>query len=223
MTLRLLVEALVKYLAGVVMVAAMIFLPAGSLSYWQGWLLMGVLFVPIFVVGVVMMFRSPELLTKRLRAKEGDSKQSRVVRLSGLLFVANFLLAGLNWRYQWLLIADWVVWLAAVIFVLCYIFYAEVLRENAYLSRTIEVQSGQKVVDTGLYAVVRHPMYTATTLLFLAMPLVLASPLSFVVMLLYLPLIIQRIRHEEALLERELEGYGDYMRRVRYRLLPFIY
>lgn len=212
-----------KYLAGVVMVAAMIFLPAGSLSYWQGWLLMGVLFVPIFVVGVVMMFRSPELLTKRLRAKEGDSKQSWVVRLSGLLFVANFLLAGLNWRYQWLLIADWVVWLAAVIFVLCYILYAEVLRENAYLSRTIEVQSGQKVVDTGLYAVVRHPMYTATTLLFLAMPLVLASPLSFVVMLLYLPLIIQRIRHEEALLERELEGYSDYMRRVRYRLLPFIY
>jgi protein-S-isoprenylcysteine O-methyltransferase Ste14 len=140
-----------------------------------------------------------------------------------LLFVANFILAGLNWRYQWLLIADWVVWLAAVIFVLCYMLYAEVLRENAYLSRTIEVQSGQKVVDTGLYAVVRHPMYTATTLLFLAMPLVLASPLSFVVMLLYLPLIIQRIRHEEALLERELEGYGDYMRRVRYRLLPFIY
>ena len=223
MTLGLIVEALVKYLAGVVMVAAMIFLPAGSLSYWQGWLLMGVLFVPIFVVGVVMMFRSPELLTKRLRAKEGDSKQNRVVRLSGLLFVANFLLAGLNWRYQWLLIADWVVWLAAVIFVLCYILYAEVLRENAYLSRTIEVQSGQKVVDTGLYAVVRHPMYTATTLLFLAMPLVLASPLSFVVMLLYLPLIIQRIRHEEALLERELEGYSDYMRRVRYRLLPFIY
>ncbi|MBO7264670.1 MAG: isoprenylcysteine carboxylmethyltransferase family protein [Alistipes sp.] len=223
MTLRLLVEALVKYLAGVVMVAAMIFLPAGSLSYWQGWLLMGVLFVPIFVVGVVMMFRSPELLAKRLRAKEGDSRQSRVVRLSGLLFVANFLLAGLNWRYQWLLIADWVVWLAALIFVLCYILYAEVLRENAYLSRTIEVQSGQKVVDTGLYAVVRHPMYTATTLLFLAMPLVLASPLSFVVMLLYLPLIIQRIRHEEALLERELEGYSDYMRRVRYRLLPFIY
>lgn len=223
MTLGLLVEALVKYLAGVVMVAAMIFLPAGSLNYWQGWLLMGVLFVPIFVVGVVMMFRSPELLTKRLRAKEGDSRQSWVVRLSGLLFVANFLLAGLNWRYQWLLIADWVVWVAAVIFVLCYILYAEVLRENAYLSRTIEVQSGQKVVDTGLYAVVRHPMYTATTLLFLAMPLVLASPLSFVVMLLYLPLIIQRIRHEEALLERELEGYGDYMRRVRYRLLPFIY
>ena len=223
MTLGLLVEALVKYLAGVVMVAAMIFLPAGSLSYWQGWLLMGVLFVPIFVVGVVMMFRSPELLIKRLRAKEGDSRQSRVVRLSGLLFVANFILAGLNWRYQWLLIADWVVWLAAVIFVLCYILYAEVLRENAYLSRTIEVQSGQNVVDTGLYAVVRHPMYTATTLLFLAMPLVLASPLSFVVMLLYLPLIIQRIRHEEALLERELEGYSDYMRRVRYRLLPFIY
>lgn len=223
MTLKLLVEALVKYLAGVVIVAAMLFLPAGSWGYWQGWLLMAILFVPIFIVGVVLMSRRPELLRKRLRAKESDSKQDVVVKLSGLLFVASFVLAGLNWRYGWMLLPDWCVWLAAVVFVLCYALYAEVLRENAYLWRTIEVREGQHVVDTGLYAIVRHPMYTATTLLFLAMPLVLASPISFVVMLLYVPLIILRIRREEALLERELEGYSDYMRRVKYRLLPFVY
>lgn len=223
MTLKLLVEALVKYLAGVVIVAAMLFLPAGSWDYWQGWLLMAILFVPIFIVGVVLMSRRPELLRKRLRAKESDSKQDMVVKLSGLLFVASFVLAGLNWRYGWMLLPDWSVWLAAVLFVLCYALYAEVLRENAYLWRTIEVREGQRVVDTGLYAIVRHPMYTATTLLFLAMPLVLASPISFSVMLLYLPLIILRIRREERLLERELEGYSDYMRRVKYRLLPFVY
>lgn len=223
MTLKLLVEALVKYLAGVVIVAAMLFLPAGSWDYWQGWLLMAILFVPIFIVGVVLMSRRPELLRKRLRAKESDSKQDVVVKLSGLLFVASFVLAGLNWRYGWMLLPDWSVWLAAVVFVLCYALYAEVLRENAYLWRTIEVREGQRVVDTGLYAIVRHPMYTATTLLFLAMPLVLASPISFSVMLLYLPLIILRIRREERLLERELEGYSDYMRRVKYRLLPFVY
>lgn len=223
MTLKLLVEALVKYLAGVVIVAAMLFLPAGSWGYWQGWLLMAILFVPISIVGVVLMSRRPELLRKRLRAKESDSKQDVVVKLSGLLFVASFVLAGLNWRYGWMLLPDWSVWLAAVLFVLCYALYAEVLRENAYLWRTIEVREGQRVVDTGLYAIVRHPMYTATTLLFLAMPLVLASPISFSVMLLYLPLIILRIRREERLLERELEGYSDYMRRVKYRLLPFVY
>ena len=223
MTLKLLVEALVKYLAGVVIVAAMLFLPAGSWGYWQGWLLMAILFVPISIVGVVLMSRRPELLRKRLRAKESDSKQDVVVKLSGLLFVASFVLAGLNWRYGWMLLPGWSVWLAAVVFVLCYALYAEVLRENAYLWRTIEVREGQRVVDTGLYAIVRHPMYTATTLLFLAMPLVLASPISFSVMLLYLPLIILRIRREERLLERELEGYSDYMRRVKYRLLPFVY
>jgi protein-S-isoprenylcysteine O-methyltransferase Ste14 len=201
----------------------MLFLPAGSWGYWQGWLLMAILFVPIFIVGVVLMSRRPELLRKRLRAKESDSKQDVVVKLSGLLFVASFVLAGLNWRYGWMLLPDWSVWLAAVVFVLCYALYAEVLRENAYLWRTIEVREGQRVVDTGLYAIVRHPMYTATTLLFLAMPLVLASPISFSVMLLYLPLIILRIRREERLLKRELEGYSDYMRRVKYRLLPFVY
>ena len=223
MNAKLVIEALVKFLAGVVLVAAMLFVPAGSLHFWQGWLLMAVLFVPIFVVGVVMILCDRELLRKRLNAKERDSKQDVVVKISGLLFIASFILAAFNWRYGWMILPDWVVWLAALVFVLCYLLYAEVLRENAYLSRTIEVVEGQRVIDTGLYSIVRHPMYTATTLLFLAMPLVLASPISLLVMLLYVPLIIIRIKREEALLERELEGYSDYMRRVKYRLLPYIY
>ena len=216
-------SALVKYLVGVLMVGAMIFLSAGSMEYWQGWLFMAILFIPIFIVGVVMLVRAPELLEKRLSAKEQASEQSIVVRLSGLLFVAVFVLSGLNWRFGWLLLPTWAVWLSAIGFVVGYLLYAEVLRENAYLMRTIEVEAGQRVVDTGLYGIVRHPMYFATILLFLAMPLVLASPLSFALMLLYIPLIIKRIKHEEALLCRELEGYSDYMQRVRYRLIPYIY
>ena len=223
MPLRLLLSALTKYLVGVVMVGALVMLPAGSVEYWQGWLFMAVLFIPIFIAGVVMLVRSPELLEKRLSAKERASEQSLVVKLSGLLFVAVFVIAGFNWRYGWCVLPEWAVWSAVVIFLVGYMLYAEVLRENVYLSRTIEVQTGQKVIDTGLYAIVRHPMYTATILLFLAMPLVLASPLSFALMLLYIPLIIKRIKHEEALLERELEGYSDYMRRVKYRLIPYIY
>ena len=223
MNAKLVIEALVKFLAGVILDAAMLFVPAGSLHFWQGWLLMAVLFVPIFVVGVVMILCDRELLRKRLNAKERDSKQDVVVKISGLLFIASFILAAFNWRYGWMILPDWVVWLAALVFVLCYLLYAEVLRENAYLSRNIEVVEGQRVIDTGLYSIVRHPMYTAMTLLFLAMPLVLASPISLLVMLLYVPLIIIRIKREEALLERELEGYSDYMRRVKYRLLPYIY
>lgn len=223
MRLRLLLSALTKYLVGVFMVGALVMLPAGSVGYWQGWLFMAVLFIPIFIAGVVMLVRSPELLEKRLSAKERASEQSLVVKLSGLLFVAVFVIAGLNWRYGWCMLPEWAVWSAVVLFLAGYMLYAEVLRENVYLSRTIEVQAGQKVIDTGLYAVVRHPMYTATILLFLAMPLVLSSPLSFALMLLYIPLIIKRIKHEEALLERELEGYSDYMRRVKYRLIPYIY
>lgn len=223
MCLRLLLSALTKYLVGVVIVGALVMLPAGSVGYWQGWLFMAVLFIPIFIAGVVMLVRSPELLEKRLSAKERASEQSLVVKLSGLLFVAVFVIAGFNWRYGWCMLPDWVVWSAVVLFLAGYMLYAEVLRENVYLSRTIEVQAGQKVIDTGLYAVVRHPMYTATMLLFLAMPLVLSSPLSFALMLLYIPLVIKRIKHEEALLERELEGYSDYMRRVKYRLIPYIY
>ena len=220
---RLFVEASLKYAAGLLGVGLMLFLPAGSLGFWQGWLLMATLFVPMFIAGVVLVVKSPELLRKRLSAKERNATERGVVKLSGLLFVVSFVVAGLNWRYGWLLLPDWTVWVAAAILLLSYLAYAEVMRENAYLSRIVEVAKGQRVVDTGLYGVVRHPMYTATTLLFLAMPIVLASPISFLVMLLYIPLIILRINDEEALLLCELEGYADYCQRVKYRLIPFIW
>jgi protein-S-isoprenylcysteine O-methyltransferase Ste14 len=223
MRLRLLLSALTKYLVGVVMVGALVMLPAGSVGYWQGWLFMATLFVPILVAGVVMLVKSPSLLESRLKAKEGQREQDVVVKLSGLLFVAAFVVAGFNWRYAWLVLPDWIVWSAAVVFILCYLLYAEVMRENAYLSRTIEIQEGQRVVDTGLYSVVRHPMYTATTLLFLAMPLVLASPISLLIMLLYIPLIVVRIIHEERYLKVNLEGYTEYTKRIRYRLIPYIW
>ena len=223
MKASLALRATMKYLLGVVIVAILIFLPAGSLGYWQGWLFMATLFVPILVAGVVMLVKSPSLLESRLKAKEGQREQDVVVKLSGLLFIAAFVVAGFNWRYAWLVLPDWIVWSAAVVFILCYLLYAEVMRENAYLSRTIEVQEGQRVVDTGLYGVVRHPMYTATTLLFLAMPLVLASPISSLIMLLYIPLIIVRIIHEERYLKVNLEGYTEYTKRIRYRLIPYIW
>ena len=216
-------KAMLKFFAGLLLVGALIFLPAGSFAYWQGWLLIGILFVPMFAAGLVMMAKNPELLRKRLNAKEEETEQKQVIAWSGLMFLAAFLLAGLNWRFQWLLLPDWAVWAAAGLFLLAYLLYAEVLRENTYLSRTIEVQEDQKVVDTGLYGVVRHPMYAVTVLLFLSMPLVLGSPLSFVVMLAYLPLIVKRIRNEEEVLKNGLEGYEDYMKRVKYRLLPGIW
>lgn len=216
-------QALTKFLLGVIILGLLIFLPAGSLHYWQGWLLMGILFVPMFIAGLVMMVKNPELLQKRLNAKEQEKEQKTVVALSGLLFVAAFIVAGLNWRFQWLLLPNWVVWVAAALFLVCYGLYAEVLRENTYLSRTIEVQEHQKVVDTGLYGVVRHPMYMATTILFLMMPLVLASLFSFLIMLLYLPLIAKRIRNEEAVLEQGLEGYTEYKQRVKYKVFPFVW
>lgn len=220
---NLFLQSITKFLLGVVILGLLIFLPAGSFLYWQGWLLMGILFVPMFVAGLVMMAKNPELLQKRLNAKEQEKEQKTVVALSGLLFIAAFVVAGLNWRFQWYVLPDWAVWVAAGIFLLCYLLYAEVLRENTYLSRTIEVQEHQKVVDTGLYGIVRHPMYTATTILFLMMPLVLASPISFAIMLLYIPLIAKRIRNEETVLEQGLEGYADYKKRVKYKVLPFIW
>lgn len=220
---NLLFQSLAKFFLGIILMGVLIFLPAGSLQYWQGWLLMGILFVPMFVAGLVMMVKNPELLRKRLNAKEQEKEQKTVVALSGLLFLVAFVVAGLNWRFQWVVLPNWAVWVAAGIFIVCYLLYAEVLRENTYLSRTIEVQEHQKVIDTDLYGIVRHPMYMATTLLFLMMPLVLASPISFAVMLLYIPLIAKRIRNEEKVLEQGLEGYVDYKKRVKYRILPFIW
>ena len=216
-------KAMLKFFSGLLLVGLLLFLPAGSFTYWQGWLLIGILFVPMFAAGLVMMAKNPELLRKRLNAREEQGEQRKVIAWSGLMFLAAFILAGLNWRFRWLLLPDWAVWAAAVLFLLAYLLYAEVLRENTYLSRTIEVQEHQQVVDTGLYGVVRHPMYAATVLLFLSMPLVLGSPISFAVMLFYLPLIVKRIRNEEEVLARGLKGYSDYMKKVKYRLIPGIW
>ena len=223
MTKKLFVQAIVKYLAGVVLLGLLIFLPAGTLRFPNGWLLMALLFIPMLGAGIVMMLRDPALLEKRLNAKEQQGEQKEVVLGSGLMFIAAFVLAGLNFRFGWLRLPDWAVWAASVLFLLAYLMWGEVLRENAWLSRTVEVQEGQCVVDHGLYGVVRHPMYSASVLLFLSMPLVLNSPLSFLVMLCYLPLIAKRIRNEEKLLKKELPGYEEYTERVKYRLIPFIW
>ena len=223
MTKKLFVQAIVKYLAGVMLLGLLIFLPAGTLRFPNGWLLMALLFVPMLGAGIVMMLRDPALLEKRLNAKEKQGEQKEVVWGSGLMFIAAFVLAGLNFRFGWLRLPDWAVWAASVLFLLAYLMWGEVLRENAWLSRTVEVQEGQRVVDHGLYGVVRHPMYSASVLLFLSMPLVLNSPLSFLVMLCYLPLIAKRIRNEEKLLRKELPGYEEYAERVKYRLIPFIW
>lgn len=221
--MKLFFQSLIKYLLGVIILGLLIFVPAGSFHYWQGWLLMGILFIPMFIAGLVMMAKNPELLQKRLKAKEQEKEQRTVVALTGVLFILAFVIAGLNWRFQWIVLPNWVVWTAAGIFLACYLLYAEVLRENTYLSRTVEVQEHQKVIDTGLYGIVRHPMYTATTLLFLMMPLVLGSLISFGIMLLYIPLIAKRIHNEEAVLEQGLEGYSEYKKRVKYKVLPFIW
>ena len=223
MNKSLLAQAVIKFLAGVILLGILIFLPAGSFSYWQGWLLMGTLFAPMFIAGLVMLSKNPDLLRKRLDAKEKEDEQKAVVALSGLLFIAAFVVAGLNWRYEWRILPDWCVWTASIVFLGSYMLYAEVLRENTYLSRTIEIQENQKVIDTGLYGIVRHPMYMATIILFLAMPLVLASPISFLIMLGYIPVIAKRIRNEEAVLEDGLAGYKEYKTRVRYKAIPFVW
>ncbi len=219
----LLKQALVKYFLGVIVLGVLIFLPAWSFRYWQGWLLMGILFVPMFVAGLVMLAKNPDLLRKRLNAKEQEEEQKTVVMMSGMLFIAAFVVAGLNWRFGWWVLPDWAVWVAAGLFLASYLLYAEVLRENTYLSRTIEVQENQRVIDAGLYGIVRHPMYMVTTVLFLAMPLVLASPTSFIIMLGYIPMIAKRIKNEEKVLEEGLEGYAEYRKKVKYRILPFIW
>ena len=220
---QLFIQALWKFFLGVILMGVLIFVPAWSLHYWQGWLLMGILFVPMFIAGLIMLWKNPELLQKRLNAKEQEAEQKTVVKLSGMLFILAFVVAGLNWRFDWCVLPDWAVWVAAGLFLASYLLYAEVLRENTYLSRTIEVQENQKVIDTGLYGVVRHPMYMTTTVLFLTMPLVLASPISFVIMLGYIPVIAKRIKNEEEVLEQGLEGYAEYKKKVKYRMIPFIW
>ena len=223
MTAKLFFSAIIKFLLGVVLVGLLVFLPAGTLSFFGGWLFMGILFIPMFLAGIVMMFKNPALLRSRLDAKEKQKEQDLVIRLSGLMFLAGFIVAGLDFRFGWLTLPKGVTIGAAVVFLLAYVLYAEVLRENTYLSRTIEVQENQKVVDTGLYGIVRHPMYAVTLLLFLSMPLVLGSLISLVIFLAYPFIIAKRIKHEEEFLEKELEGYKEYKQKVKYRLIPFIW
>ena len=223
MTLKLFISAITKFVLGVALVGLLIFLPAGSLSFLGGWLLMGILFVPMFFAGIVMMLKNPDLLKSRLNAKEKRQEQSLVVKLSGLMFVAGFVVAGLGYRFNLYTLPKGVSIGATVVFLAAYILYAEVLRENTYLSRTIEVQENQKVIDTGLYGIVRHPMYSVTLLLFLSMPLVLGSVYSFLIFLTYPFIIAKRIKDEEKFLEKELDGYVQYKQKVKYRLIPFIW
>ena len=223
MTTKLFIQAIIKYVLGVVLVGMLIFLPAGTFLYFNGWLLMSILFVPMFLAGIVMMIKNPDLLKKRLNAKEKQNEQSLVVKLSGLMFLAGFVIAGLGVRFDWYSLPKEIVYGAAAVFLAAYILYAEVLRENTYLSRTIKVEENQKVIDTGLYGIVRHPMYSVTLLLFLAMPLVLGSVYSFLIFLVYPFIIAKRIKGEEELLEKELDGYVSYRQNVKYRLIPYIW
>jgi len=219
----LMMEALLKLSLGAVLTAVLVFLPAGTLCFRNGWLLMGVLFLPMLAAGILLLIKRPALLEQRLKHKESRREQSLVVKLSALMFVTGFVLAGLDFRFGWTPLPEWASYMAAVLFLLSYLLYAEVLRENPFLSRTVEVQADQSVIDTGLYGIVRHPMYSATLLLFLSMPLLLGSLCSFVVFLTYPVIIAKRILDEEALLEAELEGYAAYRKRVRWRLIPLIW
>ena len=220
---NLLVQSLKKFIAGFVAIGVLLFWPAGTLHYWNAWLFVAVLFVPMLLLGIVMLFKSPKLLEKRLDAKEKVDEQKWVVALSGIMFLAAFVVAGLNFRYSWHSLPDYLVWIGVMVFLLSYLMYAEVMRENAFLSRTIEIQENQKVVDTGLYGVVRHPMYSATLLMFLSIPLILGSLVSFVIMLSYIPIIAARMRSEEEILEEGLEGYKEYKQKVRYKVIPFVW
>ena len=221
--MKLLIEALIKFLCGLAMVGLLVFLPAGTFAYTYGWLLIGLLFGPMLIAGFVMFFKSPDFLTKRLDAKEKQATQKGVLALSGLMFIAGFVVAGLDFRFGWSDMPTWIVIAASVLFLVAYVLYAEVMRENAYLSRTIKVEAGQKVVDTGLYGIVRHPMYMVTILLFLMIPLILGSWDSLIAFAFYPAIIIVRLKDEEELLTRELSGYAAYKEKVKYRIIPFIW
>ena len=223
MNVKLFFQAIIKYLFGVVIIGALIFIPANTLKYWNGWLFMGLLFIPMFLAGIVLMIKNPELLRKRLNAKEKENEQKLVLAFSGLMFISGFIIAGLNYRFKWIEMPNVVVIISSVLFVISYILYAEVLRENTYLSRTVEVQENQKVIDTGLYGIVRHPMYAVTILLFLSIPLILGSVISFAIFLIYPIIIAKRIKNEEILLEKDLKEYKEYKKKVKYKVIPFIW
>jgi len=223
MDIKLFLQAIIKYIFGVLIIGALLFIPANSFEYWNGWLFMGLLFIPMFLAGIILMIKNPELLRKRLNAKEKESEQKQIVLFSGLMFLAGFIIAGLNYRYKWIEIPSIVVIISSILFLIAYILYAEVLRENTYLSRTIEVQENQKVIDTGLYGIVRHPMYAVTILLFLTMPLILGSIISFIIFLIYPIIIGKRIKNEEKVLEKDLKGYAEYKKKVKYKVIPFVW
>lgn len=223
MNKKLFVNGIVKFLSGLILVGLPLFLSAGSFAYWNAWLFMGILFIPMFIAGLILTKKNPYLLEKRLNAKEEQSEQKTVIALSGIMFLVGFVVAGLDYRFQWIKLPEWVAIIGAAVFLIAYGLYAEVLRENTYLSRTIEVQENQKVIDTGLYGIVRHPMYAVTLILFLSMPIVLGSVISFIIFLAYPFIIAGRIKNEEKVLEEGLAGYKEYKQKVKYRLVPFIW
>ena len=223
MNTKLFFKALTKYFLGLILVTVLLFVPAGSFNYWNAWLFIGLLFIPMFIAGIVLMIKNPLLLKNRLDVKEKESEQKKVILFSGLMFISGFIIAGLNYRLSWITMPNIIVIISSVLFIIAYILYAEVLRENTYLSRTIKVHQNQKVIDTGLYSIVRHPMYSITIILFLTMPLILGSIASFIVFILYPFIIVKRIKNEEKVLERELAGYKEYKNKVKYRLIPFIW
>ncbi len=217
------IQAFIKFVFGLITVMLLVFVPAGTLNYINGWILIGILFIPMMIMGIVMSVKNPELLKKRLNTKEKISEQKNIIRFSGIIFLTGFIVAGLNYRFKWLIIPQWIVIVSSIIFLLSYAMYAEVLKENTYLSRTVEVQENQKVIDTGLYGVIRHPMYTATIIMFLSIPMVLGSVHSFIIFLIYPVIIVMRLKNEEKFLENNLDGYSQYKNKVKYRLIPFIW
>lgn len=223
MNTKLFLEAIIKFFLGLIIVDLLIFLPAGSLEYRNGWLLICLLFIPMFMAGIALMIKNPTLLKSRLDAKEKENEQKDVLKYSAIMFILGFIVAGLNYRYQFIMLPEWIVIVASVLFLIAYLLYAEVLRENTYLSRTIGVVANQKVIDTGMYKIVRHPMYAVTVLLFLMMPLILNSLISFIIFLVYPFIIVKRIKNEEIILGKELKGYKEYKEKVKYRLIPYIW
>lgn len=223
MNKKLFFQAIIKFLFGVLIIGALLFIPANSFEYWNGWLFMGLLFIPMFFAGIVLIIKNPELLRKRLNAKEKENEQKIVILFSGLMFISGFIIAGLNYKYNWTQLPNIVITISSILFIMAYLLYAEVLRENTYLYRTIEVQENQKVIDTGLYKIVRHPMYAITILLFLTIPLILGSFLSFIIFLIYPIIIAKRIKNEEEVLEKNLDGYKEYKKKVRYKVIPYLW
>ena len=220
---KLFMRAITKFILGFVLIALLLFIPSGTLNYWNAWLFICILFVPMFIVGIILMIKNPNLLRKRLNAKEKESEQEMLLLLGGVMFICGFIVSGLNYMLNWIILPKRIVFIATLIFISTYILYGEVLRENMYLSRIIEIQEDQKVIDTGLYSIVRHPMYSSTILLFLSIPLILGSLLSFLIFMLYPIIIANRIKNEEQVLEQGLKGYSEYKKKVKYKVVPFIW